>query len=140
MTDEKATLLMNQYFADDAADEELQELFLHLSTSKRSRSRFSALKRVNDSLLRTEDVAFPAALDRRLSFLGLTEKQPSLLQRKYSFSLASAVLSTLMIGLVSVIIFSLFSRSLVSQKTLEQQSLFPMQSVAGAQLEYRQTQ
>ena len=137
MTTEKATLLMNMYFANDATDEELKELFVHLSESSKSRSIFTSMKNLNEALIRKIDLAYPQAIDIRLPSLLITEKKDSFLHRKYALSFTSALLSTFLIGMLSVIVFSLFSRTLSTQEMVEQQQTLKMLSAAGEQIEQR---
>ena len=137
MTTEKATLLMNMYFANDATDDELKELFVHLSESPKSRLIFTEMKNINDSLIRKIDLEYPQAIDTRLSSLLITEKKDSFLHRKYALSFTSALLSTFLIGMLSVIVFSLFSRTLSTQEMVERQQTLKMLSAAGEQIDQR---
>jgi hypothetical protein len=112
MTTDHASLLMNRYFDNEASDDEMRELFLHLSQSEESRTLFAGMKRVQDVLMSTHGIDVPHALDEKFSSLAMLPAERSVLQRQFTISLPSALLSGFVVCLLSFMLSLMASKAL----------------------------
>ena len=133
MTTDKAALLMNRYFDNEATDDELRELFLHLSESQEQRSLLATMKQVHETLIRKPDIDFPEGIDHTFSVLGMGDHKKPLMSRRFTISVPSAMLSAFVICLLSLVLYSVVSKSLSYQQANEQRSVMNSMSLYGTE-------
>jgi hypothetical protein len=115
MTTDHASLLMNKYFDNETSDDEMRELFLHLSRSEESRTLFAGMKQVQDALMRAPGIDVPRELDEKFSSLMMVPAERSILQRQFTISLPSALLSGFVVCLLSFMLSLMASKALFAQ-------------------------
>lgn len=130
-------LLMNRYFDNDLSDAEEGILFLHLGSSKESRTLFADLKVVHEALQHPAAVTYPASLEQKLGVLNVGQIIPSTMQKSITFSMPSAILSGLLIAMMSLLLFLTVSpkQQSITEHPVDEQAMMMFQSIPSDHLQ-----
>ena len=107
MTTREIELLMNRYFDNDLPDSEAEKLFSLLSASQESRMLFAGMKAVYESLLQPppiESGSFPDGIDQKFALLNFGAARKPLMARRFTISVPSAMLSGLLLFMISFLL------------------------------------
>ena len=97
---------ISQFLDDELPKEELQPMFMHLGECDECRGFFVRSNSIRDTAKQMRYMPFPDQIDQKFSVLGMNNTQTSLLKRTFTISVPSAMLSVLLVFMISIVIVS----------------------------------
>lgn len=119
-SNEQISLLLD----NELPKEFLQPLFRHLGECEECGEFFRQTKRIHDNVKNLGYAEVPESIGRKFEILGITEIQhPPLMARRFTISVSSAILSGVIICMMSLVFFAFISKSSSTQQFIDQQSV-----------------
>jgi hypothetical protein len=128
MSHESIQEMISQFTDDALPQEELPGLFRHLSECEECREFFVHTKKIHDGMKQLIPPVVPAELDKTFSILKIGVPDRPLLERSFTLSVPSILLSVIAMSLFSIAVVLSFDPPPQSGPAREQQSFNEFQS------------
>ncbi|MBI2428913.1 MAG: hypothetical protein HYV29_08985 [Ignavibacteriales bacterium] len=109
---------ISQFLDNELPQELLQPLFYHLGECEECRNFFVRTKVVHEGAKNVEYAAVPKELDEKFAVLEMGEKNVSLMNRKFTISVPTAIYS---IGAVIVMVLFIYVSGTIQEKQIAEQ-------------------
>ncbi len=109
---------ISQFLDTELRSVELQSMFLHLSECEECRTFFIQTKEIHDGVKSIEYIAAPEIIDQKFAVLGMEQTQQSILSRRFTISVPSALYSVgaaIVMSLFIYVVGNIQEKSLLSQ-------------------------
>lgn len=97
---------ISQFMDDELQTEELQPMFQHLGECEECRKFFVQTKTIRDGIKNFEQVEVPESINKKFDVLAMEEKKQPLMHRKFTVSVPSALLSGIVVLMISILFVS----------------------------------
>ncbi len=109
---------ISQFLDNELRSEELQPMFQHLGECKECGTFFLHTKEIHDSAKSLEYVASPKGIDQKFAVLGMEQPQKSILSRKFTISVSSAIYS---VGAFIAMVLFIYVSGTIQEKQIAAQ-------------------
>lgn len=111
---------ISQFLDNELSSELLQPLFQHLGECEECRKFFVQSKSVQDQVKKVDYVSVPDMIDKKFEVLGMGEKNQRLLSQKFVVSFPSAMLSGILMMMISIL-FAIFIGNIQAKQHFDEQ-------------------
>lgn len=125
---------ISQFMDNELPKEQHRELFMHLAECEECREFFADVKRIHDLSNKLIEETFPLEMDRKFDVLTMAGGTSPAIPHVITFSLPSAILSGMLIVMMSLLLFL----SITSKE--EPMNTFPANEQAMMMLPYSSPQ
>ena len=128
---------ISQFMDNELPKEQHRELFLHLAECEPCREFFVVAKKIHDASKALTDEQFPAAMDRRFGVLSMGQTVSNNAPQMITFSMPSAILSGLLIIMMSLLLFLTVSpkQQSIIEHSVDEQAVTMFQSIPSDHLQ-----
>lgn len=137
MSHENIQEKISQFMDNELPKEQHREMYMHLAECEECREFLAQTKKIHDASKELTPEQFPASMDRRFEVLSMGPKISINAPQMITFSMPSAILSGVLIIMMSLLLFLTVSpkQQSIIEHSVDEQAMMMFQSIPSDHLQ-----